>query len=290
MVRSMTGYGRAAGKYGERELTVELRSVNQRGFEFSTRIPRFMSLFEDRLRKLAGEQLTRGKLELSVQLGGEAAVTVTADPGLAQVYVETVRSLGASLSLPDTLGTADLLRLDGLFTVTHTPEDEDVLWAALEPVVKEAIAAHTSMRVEEGCRLCEDVLSRLDTIEADVTRIEIRSPETVAQYRERLLARMQEVLAGANVDQNRILTEAAIYADKVAVDEETVRLRSHIRQFRTLLTENEAVGKKPDFLVQEMGREINTIGSKCADLDITRLVIEMKAEMEKIREQVQNLE
>ena len=290
MTRSMTGYGRASGSYGARELTVEIRSVNQRGFEFTARIPRSMQFLEDRLRRIMAESLTRGKAELSVSVAGEAEMTVTADRALARVYVDTVRGLAEELSIPDTLGSADLLRLDGLFTVTRPPEDEDALWAALEPIVREAAARHTEMRREEGARMCADIFGKLDGIEERVAEIERRSPETVRAYRERLTARMREVLADAAVDEARLLTEAALYADRIAVDEETVRLRSHIAQFRTMLRENDAVGRKPDFLVQEMGREINTIGSKASDLEITSLVLEMKNEMEKIREQVQNIE
>lgn len=290
MTRSMTGYGRASGSYGSREFTVEIRSVNQRGFEFVARMPRSMQFLEDRIRKITAESLTRGKAEVSVSVSGEIEQIVAADQALARIYVQTVRSLAEELSLPDTLGSADLLRVEGLFTVTRPPEDEDALWNALEPIVREAVRQHADMRAREGDRMCRDVFEKLDGIERRVGEIERRSPETVRTYRERLTARMQEILGDASVDESRLLTEAALYADRVAVDEETVRLRSHIAQFRAMLSENENVGRKPDFLVQEMGREINTIGSKASDLAITTLVLEMKNEMEKIREQVQNLE
>ena len=290
MTRSMTGYGRASGNYGEREFLIELRSVNQRGFEFSARMPRSMQFMEDRLRRLTAETVTRGKVELSVNVTGEAEQIVTADKALARVYVDTVRSLSEELGLPDTFGSADLLRVDGLFTVTRPPEDEDALWSAVEPIARAAVEAHAEMRKTEGERMCRDIFQKLDEIERRVARIEERSPETVAAYRERLTAKMQEILADAAVDEARLLTEAALYADRVAVDEETVRLRSHLAQFRSMLSENDTVGRKPDFLVQEMGREINTIGSKCSDLEMTGLVLEMKNELEKIREQVQNLE
>lgn len=290
MTRSMTGYGRAAGTFGAREISVEIRSVNQRGFEFAARMPRSMQFLEERVRRITAEYLTRGKAELSVSVGGESEMTVAANEQLARVYVDTVRKLAAELNLPDNLGARDLLRVEGLFAVTRPPEDEDALWSALEPVVREALRQHQEMRAREGERMCNDLIGKLDGIERRVAEIERRSPETVREYRERLAARMREVLADAAVDEARLLTEAALYADRAAVDEETVRLRSHIAQFRSMLRESETVGRKPDFLVQEMGREINTIGSKASDLAVTTLVLEMKNEMEKIREQVQNLE
>lgn len=290
MVNSMTGYGRAVEREGGREITAELRSVNQRGLEFSARLPRGAAFLEDGLRHLVQERVTRGKVELNVNIAGETGVEVAADPRLAEAYLATVRALAESHGLRDDLAASDLLRLDGLFTVVKPPEDEDALRTVVERAVAGALDAFCAMRAAEGARLADDITARLDTIETALTRVEERAPERVAEYRDRLRARMAEVLAETGVDENRILAEAALYADRVAVDEETVRLRSHIAQFRALLADEQPAGRKPDFLVQEMGREINTIGSKSNDLTLTNLVILMKTEMEKIREQAQNIE
>ena len=235
MISSMTGYGRGCTTVGERELQVEIRSVNQRGFEFSARMPRSLLPLEERIKKQVAERVARGKIEVSVQLSGDAQTRIDIHPDAAAVYVDAVRSLAGELGLPDDLSASHLLRIDGLFTVTREAEDLEAVAEALTAALSEALDAFCEMRQREGERLAADMLEKLDGIEAGVEKVMARSPETIAAYRERLFAKLREVLADTNIDEGRVLTEAAIYADRVAVDEETVRLKSHLSQFRSLL-------------------------------------------------------
>ena len=218
----------------------------------------------------------------------DAQVGVNAE--LAAGYVAALRGVKDALSLQDDLSLSSLARLPDVFLVRKAEEDADAVWDAVRPVAEEALSRFVAMRKAEGVRLYEDISGRLPVIAGYVDEVEKLSPQTLADYRARLYNKLKEVLGDRNIDESRILTEAAIFADKIAVDEETVRLRSHLRQFSALLDENRPVGKKLDFLVQEMNREVNTIGSKCQDVRVTRLVVEMKSEIEKIREQIQNVE
>ena len=292
MIRSMTGFGRAQASVEGYNITVEIRSVNHRYFEFYAKMPRTYSFLEEKVKSTLSGGISRGKVECSLQIEATAdeSVVVTVNEPLAKGYVDAIGNIADTFGLSNDLTALSIARFSDVLSISKAPVDEDALWAKVEPVVKEALAGFVSMRETEGKKLADDVLSRAGTILDNVSYIEERSPETVKQYSEKLLERMKTVLGDTQIDEARILTEAAIYADKVAVAEETVRLRSHIDQLRTMLDSKEAIGRKLDFLVQEINREANTIGSKAQDVDIARRVIDIKAEVEKIREQIQNIE
>ncbi len=292
MIRSMTGFGRAQASVEGYNITVEIRSVNHRYFEFYAKMPRTYSFLEEKVKSTLLTGISRGKVECSLQIESTAddSVIVTVNEPLARGYVDAIGNIADTFSLSNDLTALSIARFSDVLSITKAPVDEDALWAKVEPVVKEALDGFVSMRETEGKKLGVDVLSRTETILENVSYIEERSPETVKQYSEKLLERMKTVLGDTQIDESRILTEAAIYADKVAVAEETVRLKSHIDQLRTMLESKEAIGRKLDFLVQEINREANTIGSKAQDVDIARRVIDIKAEVEKIREQIQNIE
>ena len=292
MIRSMTGYGRDQQLLHGRSITVEIRSVNHRYFEFSCRAPRGCAFLEDRLKRALQSAISRGKVEVSLTLQTieNRHTSVAVDHALAGQYLAALRALGEEYSLPDDLTLSVVARLPDVFTVCRDEEDEEELAADVLSVLQNALARFVAMRETEGERLRADVLSRLAVMEEHLSFVEERSPQTLAEYRARLTARLTELLNGAVPDENRILTEAGIVADRLAVDEETVRLRSHFAQLRKIMESTEPVGRKLDFLVQEMNRETNTIGSKCSDTAIAGHVVEMKSEIEKIREQIQNIE
>lgn len=292
MIRSMTGYGRDQQLLHGRSITVEIRSVNHRYFEFSCRAPRGCAFLEDRLKRALQSAISRGKVEVSLTLQTIESrhTSVAVDHALAGQYLTALRALGEEYSLPDDLTLSVVARLPDVFTVCRDEEDEEELAADVLSVLQNALARFVAMRETEGERLRDDVLARLSVMEEHLSFVEERSPQTLAEYRARLTARLTELLNGAVPDENRILTEAGIVADRLAVDEETVRLRSHFAQLRKIMESTEPVGRKLDFLVQEMNRETNTIGSKCSDTAIAGHVVEMKSEIEKIREQIQNIE
>ena len=299
MIKSMTGYGRAREVRNLRDITVEVRAVNNRYLDCTVKMPRMYLFAEDAMKKRVQAAVPRGKVDVFVTVDATAAdaATVTINKSLAEGYLKALQDLdeiswtiaGGKPAAPGQLALT-AARFPDVLTVTKAEEDLDAAAADLCAVLDSALEAFDAMRAREGARLAEDIAGRLDTIERLTTEVEKRSPETVAEYREKFLRRIREALQGAAVDEQRVLTEAAIYADKVAVDEETVRLRSHLAQLRSMLSSDEPQGRKMDFLIQEVNREANTIGSKCADVSITRVVVEMKAEVEKIREQVQNIE
>ena len=292
MLRSMTGYGRAQKILNGRDILIEIRSVNHRYFEYSSRIPRVYSYIDDRLKTLLKGGISRGKVEVAVTVntieGKDSVIRI--NKCAAEGYVAALRSVSAELGLTDDLKLSNLIKLPDIFNVQKAPDDEEQIWNDISEVASEALDNFVSMRQTEGERLKSDVLQKAAAIEEMVTEVEKISPVTAENYRARLFAKLSEVLEGRDIDEQRILTEAAIFADKIAVDEETVRLRSHIAQLRTMLDSEETVGRKLDFLVQEINREVNTIGSKAQDLNIARIVVDMKAEIEKIREQIQNIE
>lgn len=292
MIKSMTGYGRAQRQLAGRDITVEIKSVNHRFFEFSARIPRSLGYLEEKLKGAVGGRVARGKVDVSVMLvspeGGAAQVEINRD--LARSYLESIRALGRDLMLDDDLSLSGLTRFGDIFIVRKAEEDEDAVWRDVNAVLAEALDRFLDMREREGGQLRLDILERLAAIERHVGEVEKLSPAAVEQYRERMRQRLTEILADRQIDEARILTEAAIFAEKTAVAEETVRLRSHIAQLRGIVDSGGAVGRKLDFLVQELNREANTIGSKAQDLEIARLVVEIKSEIEKIREQIQNIE
>jgi uncharacterized protein (TIGR00255 family) len=292
MISSMTGYGRAQRLIDGRDITVEMKSVNHRFFEFSARIPRAYGYLEEKLKGLVYERATRGKMDVSVTIltleGHSAEVEINGE--LAASYLAALRGMGEALGLVDDVKVTSLARFGDIFTVRKTEDDEAVIWDAVRTVAAEALETFVAMRLAEGERLKVDILARLETLETLTAQVEERSPAVVEEYRERLYQKLRDLLEDRQIDDSRILTEAAVFSEKTAVAEETVRLRSHIGQLRGFLSQKEAVGRKLDFLVQELNREANTIGSKCQDLAISRLVVEMKSEIEKIREQVQNIE
>ncbi len=292
MVRSMTGYGRCGETVGGYHITVELRSVNHRYFEYSSRLPRAYGFLDDKLKTFFQSRVARGKLDVGVWIEAEeaAADTVEVRYGTAEAYLRALYELRDRYQLRDDISVMALARQPEVLAVSAAETDEEALWQAVQTVAAEALDRFVRMRETEGERLREDVLLRRETILHDVARIEERSPQTVREHMQKVEARMRELLDGAAVDEQRLLTEAAIYADRIAVAEETVRLRSHLDQLQTMLDGDEAVGRKLDFLVQEINREANTIGSKCQDAELARTVVNMKAEIEKIREQIQNLE
>ena len=288
----MTGYGRAREMRGGRDITVEVRSVNNRYLDCTVKMPRAYIFAEDAIKTRVQQAISRGKVDVFVTIdtsGADVAV-VQVNDGLAKGYYDALTKLKEMFSLSGDITPEVLAKFPDVLTVTKAEEDVEAIAADICAVLEEALTAYNAMRTVEGEKLSQDVSSRVDTIEATVGRVEAQSPQTVEAYRQRLEAKMQEVLQSTTIDESRIITEAAIFADKVAVDEETVRLHSHIAQLRDMLQSSEPVGRKLDFLIQEVNRECNTIGSKCNDLNVARDVVNMKAEVEKIREQVQNME
>ena len=292
MVLSMTGYGRAGALLHGRDIKVELRSVNARFFEYSSRIPRSCAFLEDKLKKLVASKVSRGKVELnlSIQTVTAADTVVTVNWQLVQGYRAALNAMSERMDLKNDVTAGMLARFPDVLTQTAAPTDEEELWQDVQSVAEQAVEAFVAMRATEGEKLKEDVENRLNTIEQLVAQIEQNSAGRVQAYSDKLYTRLQELLADRNIDEARLVTEAAIFADKTAIDEETVRLHSHVAQYREILALNEPIGRKLDFLTQELNRESNTIGSKCQDVAITRLVVELKSEIEKIREQIQNIE
>ena len=292
MIKSMTGYGSAKGCCEGFDITIELKSVNNRYLDTSVRLPRSFLFAEETIKTCVQEHISRGKVDVFVTVANTSddSVVVTVNEPLAKGYAQAVKHIAAICDLPDELSALAVARMADVLSVEKKEADKDILAQGIKDVCEQALAEFDLMRAREGNKLSEDVSQRLDTIEAYVSRVEERSPESVEEYREKLRKKMSEVLASTAIDEQRILTEAAIFADKVAVDEETVRLRSHIAQMRGMLSVGSPIGRKMDFLIQEFNRESNTIGSKCSNSDIAKIVIELKSEIEKIREQIQNIE
>ena len=292
MIRSMTGYGRCQDIAGGMNITVELKSVNNRYFDFTSRLPRNYGFLDEKLKSFFMKTLTRGKLEcyVTIETVEEPDVIVAVNRPLVQSYLKAYAEIADEFGVESDIKVSDLVRAPDVLSLRKQPEDEEKIWNAVETVAAGALKNFVQMRESEGERLRADILSRLDTILGSVAFVEERSPQTVKEYNEKLISRLNELLADTSIDEQRLLTEAAIFADKIAVAEETVRLRSHIDHMRIFLDSGEAVGKKMDFLVQEMNREANTIGSKANDTQIASTVVDIKAEIEKIREQIQNIE
>lgn len=300
----MTGYGRAQKILNGRDILVEIRSVNHRYYEYSSRIPRTYNYIDEKLKTMLKSGISRGKVEVNVTINNiEGRDTVVAlNKGLAEEYIKVLKEFGDEINekyvdcdeiedyVEDDLTLSKLIKIPDIFTIQKAPDDEEQVWNDVSQVAGEALAKFVEMRATEGEKLHNDVIEKADGILRMVARVEEQSPKTVENYRNRLYQKLSEILESKDIDQQRVLTEAAIFAEKIAVDEETVRLRSHISQLRDMLSSEDAVGRKLDFIVQEMNREVNTIGSKAQDLNITRIVVDMKAEIEKIREQIQNIE
>ena len=288
----MTGYGRAEETIRGHHVTVEIKSVNHRYFEFGCRTPRGYAFLDDKIKTYLQSRLSRGKVDVyvSVETLEDAPVEVLVNHSLAEGYVKALQEISERYALRNDLTAMGLSRYPDLFSVHKTPENEEEIWSAVSQVLAAATDRFLEMRRQEGERMKSDVLGRAVKIMELVAEIEQRSPESVSEYEKKLRQKIQEMLGDTQVDEQRLLTETAIFADKVAVAEETVRLRSHFEQMKAMLSSDEAVGRKLDFLVQEMNREANTIGSKCCDASIAYKVVDIKAEIEKIREQIQNIE
>ena len=292
MIKSMTGYGRAVAAVNGREFTVELRSVNNRYLDCTVKLPRSLSFAEDAVKQAVKASVSRGKVDVFISLKSESAddTTITLNKSVLEGYLAAMRQMVAEFEVRDDISVSTVSRLPEVFSVEKPQVDEEQLLKDLLSVVEQALAGYDAMRCTEGQALDADLRSRGNTILELVSQVEQGNAQTVIDYRARLEAKLKEVLSATNIDESRILTEAAIFADKVAVDEETVRLRSHLAQMNEMLTTGGAVGRKLDFLLQEMNREANTIGSKCTDVRLARIVVDIKAELEKIREQTQNIE
>lgn len=292
MIKSMTGFGRSEQKINGREISVEIKSVNHRYFEFNCKTSRGYAFLEEKLKAYVQQRVSRGKIDIyvSVVCAEETQANVTLNHSLAAGYVAALKEIAAAYGVQDDISVSSVARFADIFTVHKAQEDEDEVWQSVLPVLDSAMESFMNMRKAEGARMKEDVLSRSGTILSIVEQIDEQSPQTVAQYREKLEERLRELLESASVDEQRLLTEAAIFADKTAVAEETVRLRSHFSQLQKFMEAKEPVGRKIDFILQEMNREANTIGSKVQNAPLAHLVVEIKSELEKIREQIQNIE
>ncbi len=292
MIKSMTGFGRAVKEIDGYVITVEIKSVNHRYFEFSSRIPRQYGFIEDKLKSYVSSKVSRGKVDcfVSIEALNTEAAEVVVNNTLASAYVKALKELEDNYELKGDYGASTISRFPDVLVVKKAEEDEDKLWSYVKDVCSEAIDKFIDMRLIEGAKMHDDIFGRGQFILENVSFIEERSPETVKEYNDKLIERVHELIGDVSLDKARIIQEVAIYADKVAVAEETVRLRSHIDQLNTFLEADEPIGRKMDFLVQEINRETNTIGSKANDVEIARKVVDIKAEVEKIREQIQNIE
>ena len=292
MIKSMTGYGRAVETVNGREFTVELRSVNNRYLDCSVKLPRSVSFAEEAVKQAVKQSVSRGKVDVFITIKSENSddTKITLNTSVLEGYLTAMRQMVDEFGVRDDISVSTVSRLPEVFSVEKPEVDEDQLKADLMSVVDKALTGYDAMRTVEGQALDADLRRRGNTILELVSQVEAGNAQTVVDYRTRLENKLKEVLANTSIDESRILTEAAIFADKVAVDEETVRLRSHLQQMNSMLSSGGAVGRKLDFLLQEMNREANTIGSKCTDVRLARIVVDIKAELEKIREQTQNIE
>ena len=292
MIKSMTGYGRAQGSFSGGEILVEIKSVNNRYLDCGVKLPRVYAFAEEAIKGLVQHTISRGKVDVFINISSAGAqnVRITLNAPVVEGYLAALRQIAGDYDVRDDISVSALARFNDVFLVEKQEEDEKEVQEALCAVVSEALAAFDAMRTAEGEALKQDLLQKSQEILELVSKVEARSPVTVAAYRERLMGKMREVLENTAIDEARIIQEAAIYADKVAVDEETVRLRSHVEQLRTMLREGGVIGRKLDFLMQEMNREANTIGSKGNDVEQARNVVDIKSCLEKIREQIQNIE
>ena len=292
MIKSMTGYGSAKGTVEGLTISVELKSVNNRYLDTSVRLPRSFLFAEDAVTAAVQRHISRGKVDVFVSVDSSEAgdMTVKVNEGLLRGYMDAIRSIAKEYDLPDDLSALAVSRFPDVLSVEKKDLDAEAISAGIVEIAEQALKDFDAMRLREGEKLRDDVLSRVAVIDSLVSTVEQTSPQTVADYRARLEAKMAEVLGSTGVDENRILAEAAIFADHIAVDEETVRLRSHMSQLNTMIRGNSPTGRKIDFLIQEFNREANTIGSKCQNSEIAHTVVDLKSEIEKIREQIQNIE
>lgn len=291
-IKSMTGYGSAKGAVEGLELTVELKSVNNRYLDVNVRMPRGFLFAEEAVKTAVGRHISRGKIDvfLTINSTGSDRTVVRVNDDLLQAYLQTLGDVSERYGLVNDLTVSSVMRFPDVLTVEKEELDQEQVASGLVSLLEQALADYDTMRAREGARMLSDISSRLDTIESLVSIVEEKAPETAAQYEARLRQKMESALEGKNVDESRVIAEAAIFADHIAVDEETVRLRSHLAQMRSMLDAGSPFGRKADFLIQEFNRESNTIGSKCQNADIAKVVVDLKSEIEKIREQIQNIE
>lgn len=292
MLKSMTGYGRYETVAEGKKILVEIKSVNHRFSDYNIKVPRNLGFLEDKVRKYASRYITRGKVDIfvSVESYEEADKDIVLNEELAKNYIDVLHELCEKFNLKDDISVSNVARYTEIFKTERREEDEDKIWSLTESVLEKALTAFTDMRAREGERIGKDLRARVDYMKTLAEKVDEYSPKTVADYREKLYAKIKEVVADRDIDESRILTEVAIFADKVAVNEETVRLGSHFEEFYQILDSGEPAGRKLDFLIQEINREVNTIGSKAQDIEIAKIVVELKGEIEKLREQVQNIE
>lgn len=292
MIKSMTGYGGAKGSAEGLSVSIELKSVNNRYLDVSVKLPRTLLFAEEPIKAAVGRHISRGKVDVFVTVDATASddMEVRVNEPLLRGYIESLNAAAEKYGLQNDLTLMSVCRLPDVLSTDRREIDNSALMSGLGEILERALCEYDAMRLREGEKLRDDVLSRLDEISRLTGIVEENAPKTVEEYRARLEQKLQEVLGSTNIDESRILTEAAIFADKIAVDEETVRLRSHLSQLRGLCEGDSPAGRKMDFLIQELNRESNTIGSKCQNADIAHVVVELKAEIEKIREQIQNVE
>ncbi len=292
MINSMTGYGRAQRQFDNKTITAELRSVNNRYFDCTVRCPKLYSYLEEPVKaELKAAGVTRGKIDVFISIEyATGDVAVSLNTGVVEAYLGALREMKEKYSLADDISVMKVAALPDVFAVEKVEEDRDALWDLVRQVLVEAVSNYNTMRGVEGAKLVADIKSKAAGLASMVACVKERMPEIVAEYREKLFEKIKELLGDRQIDEGRLLTEAALFADKIATDEETVRLESHLAQLETILNDGGAAGRKLDFLVQEINREINTIGSKANDLEVTRVILDMKSELEKIREQIQNIE
>lgn len=291
-MRSMTGYGRSEMNVEGMEISVEIKSVNHRFADYNIRVPRYYGFMEEAVKKHLQQYISRGKVDVYVSISdkNDDSKVITLNSALAEGYINAMRELVEKYGVKDDISAASLSRFSDIFDVEYKEEDEETIFGRVVPVLEAATEQFISMRKREGEKLTEDMLMRKGIIEEKLAKVEQLAPNTVDDYKEKLEARIAELMDGITIDESRVMTEIAIFADKLCVTEETVRLHSHLKEFEHILSQDEAAGRRLDFLLQEMNREVNTMGSKCNDLEIGRCVVDMKTELEKIREQLQNLE
>lgn len=292
LIKSMTGYGRNEAILGGKKITCEIKSVNHRYSDYSVKVPRYYGFMEDRARKFVSEYISRGKVDvyIAVESFDETDREIMLNEGMAKTYLDALYKLRDTFGLKDDISVMSVARYNEIFKTQKLEEDEDELWNLVKEVFAPAVTQFIEMREREGERILQDLLNRIEYMKGLAKKIEARSEETVKEYYDRIYSKIKEVLEDRNIDESRILTEAAIFADRVAVNEEMVRLESHFKEFYEIVNKNEPAGRKLDFLIQEINREINTTGSKANDIEIAKIVVELKGETEKLREQIQNIE
>ena len=292
MLRSMTGYGRQEKLIDGKKILVEIRSVNQRFTDYNIKLPRHMGFLEEKVRNFASEKITRGKVDIyiSVESYDETDKEIYLNTALAKNYIDVLKQLRDEFDLKDDISVMKVAAFTEIFKTERKEEDQEQVWAQVKEVMAEAMEAFISMREREGERIERDLVERVEYMKTLAARVDERSPQTVEEYRDRLYSKIKELLEDRDIDESRVLTEVAIFSDKIAVNEETVRLGSHFEEFYNIINSGEPAGRKLDFLIQEINREVNTIGSKAQDIEIAKTVVTLKGEIEKLREQIQNIE